>query len=295
MSVVTHTTRRNIEGLLRREGRAGTVFGLSVDVMLVAAIAFVLALTFWQLMYPGYNLTSVQTVSLGGPETRRPVMADPSILSRFNAFDRSLSTIVSVEEDAPETPLNLEIKGLFAGVDEATSLVRILTPDNETRRYRVGDEIVPNVVLESVLADRVILTREGQRETLYKYDLDERVFAGDNQTTDSSPDTVAVADSSTLAGRIANIPAFYAALDAQRELNEDGDPRILIGANGDAEKLAMIGLQTGDEIVSVNGFNLADKSLSDLNESLLGAQALEIERVRNGRISTVLINVGPVQ
>lgn len=63
------------------------------------------------------------------------------------------------------TPLNLTLKGIFASRDEPRA---IISENNQADYvYREGDPLPGNATLEKILSDRIILLRNGQRETLY--------------------------------------------------------------------------------------------------------------------------------
>lgn len=64
------------------------------------------------------------------------------------------------------TSLNLKLSGVFA-VDGTHPSVAIISVDNKDGMpFKTGDTVVPNVTLEQVLSDHVILSRAGVMEKL---------------------------------------------------------------------------------------------------------------------------------
>ena len=61
--------------------------------------------------------------------------ADPRVLQEFDPFNRNVEVVEVVEEDAPETTLNLSIKSIIAVSNPEESSVRIKTPDGSEDRY----------------------------------------------------------------------------------------------------------------------------------------------------------------
>ena len=76
-----------------------------------------------------------------------------------------LASEVSVSPQAI-TPLNLKLSGVFA-VDGALPSVAIISVDNKDGMpFKTGDAVVPDVTLEQVMSDHVILNRAGVKEKL---------------------------------------------------------------------------------------------------------------------------------
>lgn len=67
---------------------------------------------------------------------------------------------------APDTTLKLTVLGVIAAEDPKAGLAILRSDEAGERRYAVGDEVVPGVTLDSVLPDRILLSRGGQLEAL---------------------------------------------------------------------------------------------------------------------------------
>ena len=80
----------------------------------------------------------------------------------------------------PTTSLQLLLRGAFTSTRREHGSAIIEGPDGQTRSYRVGSRLYGQAQLQQVYADRVVLSRNGQLETLY-FPI--------NQTTDEDTNT----------------------------------------------------------------------------------------------------------
>lgn len=178
--------------------------------------------------------------------------------------------------DAPETRLQLELLGVFqTGDKEGRPGAIIAEQGNKGELYRVGDRVPGNAQLEEVYADRVILRRQGQLETLK---LKAPSLSGGIQAAESSsgreesqkkgqprrgprgapgdgPDDEQSSGDGPLSGDV----------EEQRKRIirglslEGGDEGYVIGDGAPAQLLERAGLQSGDVIVSVNGHDVGNE------------------------------------
>ena len=303
LQFTTSSFSRIGSAILERKGRAGKGVGLALDIVLVILLASVLARLVWVMLAPTAFVTDVPQISTStvtAEQTR--LQADPAFLARFNPFNRDLSASeVTIEEDAPETSLNLEIRSLIASTDPDKSLVRLRLPDNSDQRFRVGDTIVSGVTLERILSDRVILSRSGRREVLYTNE--SRVVEAFGETSqprqqaitpndvgagsDGPADRVDLTDAS-----VADFETFYNGVQLRRIAEEDGATVLVIHETSDAALLTRLGLAAGDRLRTLNGYDLSQDSLSDLYEDLKGARQLDLVITRDGRERSQSIMIG---
>lgn len=96
---------------------------------------------------------------------RSPVSFDTS----FDAFHRagvsvdSTPVVFEIGEDAPETDLNLTLKGRRASNDGAGSAT-LLLPDGKQDTFLRGETILRNVTLEAIYPSHIIISRSGVHE-----------------------------------------------------------------------------------------------------------------------------------
>ena len=98
------------------------------------------------------------------------ITIDASILSQVTPFKRSNKEEpipIEIAEEAPETQLNLTLKGVRTDGD-GEGVAFIKGEDGKDHRYRRGDEIqgLSGVTVDRVYADGVILSRNGLVEKL---------------------------------------------------------------------------------------------------------------------------------
>lgn len=256
---------------------------------LVLILAWLVARLFWLFISPGPAVSDLRPHPLptplqasGGSEVR----ADLSLIMTQNPF-QAADTEAVVVTDAPETDLNLKLSALFMSTGEGVSSATIVTPDNETSRYELGDEILPGVILEQVLSDRAIISRDGREETIMR--------SGRTAGLSVIGDPAAV---KTDAGQVTteSTPLFNPGISARTLMaglaveveQEDGvTESLLLQPRGDATLMNSAGLAPGDRLVNVNGTRVAELDPSALASRLATGGTTTITIVREGEIRTV--------
>lgn len=74
---------------------------------------------------------------------------------------------VEVPKNLPTTNLKLTLRGAFTSSNPEHASAMIESPDGKTLYYKVNSNVNGNTVLHSVFSNRVVLSRQGQLETLY--------------------------------------------------------------------------------------------------------------------------------
>jgi general secretion pathway protein C len=150
--------------------------------------------------------------------------------------------------------LNLVLVGVRAATGaEAQGAAIIQTPDNMQRLYRVGDSIVAGVTLAAVDSDRVVILRDGVRESVVFTDRASVIGGGE-----ASAGLAAAAVETAVAP--APEPAGAAPVNA-RALLDDITPQfrpeggVVVTPRGGAA-FAAAGLEPSDLLRSVNGVSL---------------------------------------
>ncbi len=279
-----------------RKGAIGRGVGIALDVAFVILCAWLLARLFWYVLTPAafVDVPVANTSARTATSQSADFTASPAIFRSFNPFTRTLDgQIEAVEEEAPQTTLNLSIRSVFAFGDSEQSFVRIHTPDNEVRRYYEGDTVVSGVSLEQIQSDRVILLRNGVRETLY---LNERNAIGRNDPERAAPtETVPQpggAGSYTVSAEEWSFEQFYRDVTIRRVVQPDRSTVLQIQGTSNAEGLARVGLRVNDKLITVNGYDMSDESLSDLYDVFREANRFDFEVERNGQIVPIRVSVG---
>lgn len=132
------------------------------SVAVVIAIAFAIAQIVWLFTVPpqtpkaDINIAPAQTAA---PNQSQQYASQITDLHLFGVAD-----IQAAEITAPETKLNLELRGIFA-VGEKDGLAMIAS-GNDEEVYSVGEKVPGNATLKAVYADRVLLESSRGLETL---------------------------------------------------------------------------------------------------------------------------------
>ena len=251
---------------------------LVIELALVTALAIMLARFVWLATAPQaavaeYRERPMPTLAASHTVTTD---ADLTLLVRSNPFEGA-STLADVAIDVPETQLNLVLDGLLMSTLDRNSSATIRTPNNQQKRFTIGDEILPGVTLERVLSDRVILNRNGVDETL----LLGRRTAGLSVISDGSvPRTPVDVEQAPQSIEITGPDALLRNVLLSEARSEGRTIGYRIEARGDVADLQALGFQPGDVLKAVNG---RDVALVDTDEMLgimgtTSAALLEIDR-----------------
>ena len=190
---------------------------------------------------------------------------------------------------APDTNLNLTLLGIFAATRKDDSRALIGQPNGDEQPYAIGQDIVNGVNLQAIFADRVVLSRNGQLETL-RLDKDKpsAAFAGDSPAPGNSLAT----DLGQVRQQLLADPNKAAEYIRVQPVNVGGQMkgyRIYPGQNQSLFNNA--GLRPGDLVTSVNGIQLDDtqkaiQMLGDLSKA--GSASIVVDR--GGQSQTINVS-----
>ena len=267
------------------------------NLLLVLLIAASLARTVW-LVYPRpaarFEPPPPTAASLASSLPR----ANVEQIAAANLFGRKSAT-GAAPLDAPDTALNLTLKGILAFGTATSSRALIADNSGKEKPYAIGDDIPGGATLKEIHADRVILERNGRFETLR---LERRVGGGSPSAAISTPAPQAVAPT-TAGGEAITLAQLRTEL-----LREPGKAsqyvrlqpvytegklqgyRIYPGAN--RTLFQSVGLRAGEMVTSVNGVQLDDAAkalqlMGDLRE--VSEMTLTLER--GGQTRTLNLNL----
>lgn len=201
--------------------------------------------------------------------------------------------------DAPETQLELELKGVIAtGVSEQARAI-ISTDDDGDKDYAVGDEIASGAELRAVHADRVILERRGELETLHLPYMEENGLEfttgpDENGETQDVDDEVEVPDEvAGLRDDIRENPQKITEIIRPAPYEEDGEMigfRVFPGQMRD--EFQALGLRPGDVITAVNGQALDSPGAAmQLLDELEDATSVQLTILRDDAETSIEISL----
>ncbi|PHR93160.1 MAG: hypothetical protein COA69_04205 [Robiginitomaculum sp.] len=204
---------------------------------------------------------------------------DSKVLGEFDVFNRARGAqgTVDVQENAPETNLNLKVFGMRADLRGSSSSAIIQTPDMKQATYYLGDEIIPGVSLKRVDIDYVILDRNGTPERLSRQGRTEDELA---------TSTVEISGLSFKANAMINNLRFYPKVEGRKIVGY----RILARRGNTLETY---GFKQNDVITAINGHDMtqARVNLSGLWKDFRIARYASIQLIRDGNPMTLEVNL----
>ncbi|MBB5864740.1 type II secretion system protein N [Xanthomonas sp. 3058] len=184
------------------------------------------------------------------------------------------------------------LHGVRAGGTQAAAFLS--HGDGRQGAYRVGDGVLPGVVVQAIAADHVLLRTGAGVQRLA---LAEVVATG----TAATPSPSATITSTTAApAAVSNVgaaaaPAGATAVDPQQLLtsaglraSEDGSG-FTVMPRGDGALLRQAGLAPGDVLTQINGRTLDAEHLRELQDELRGGQAATLTYRRDGQTHTMTL------
>ncbi len=138
----------------------------AASVVLVVLIGFTLSRLVWLVVEgPPVVATAVDAVP-AAVITPAAQASTPEMARSWRLFGDAAATAVQGGEQAPDTSLALQLLGIFSTGDDRLAGAVIAERGKEGDLFRIGMAVPGGATLEKVDADRVLLRRRGQLETL---------------------------------------------------------------------------------------------------------------------------------
>lgn len=289
------------------KGRYSTLAAVAPKVVaaaLVVVVAYNLAALTWRVLTPtpiARADTQPTTAAVAAPQQSPDYAAQIAALHVFGQAPREQATQLL---DAPETRLNLTLRGLYATGDDQALAIIASGASNE-KFYRVGGVIAGGPTLKAVYWDRVILENNQRLETLrLPKSKDEGVSLSTSYSAADGTGLAALAAQTGYGESIYEAPTGGAPAVDLGQLREQilqdpgrlGDMVQAVPHNengqfkgyklipqGDAQLFGQLGLQAGDVVTAVNGIAIdrPDKGLLALQD-LVKAEQVSVTVLRNG-------------
>jgi general secretion pathway protein C len=220
---------------------------------------------------------------------------------------------------APDTGLDLVLKGVFAGDEPASGRALIADGEGHESHYQVGDEVAAGVRLDGVYPDRITLSRNGAIEAL-RLPRPEGAASGEGGAP--APGSLAAAivpeQRTPLPGTPAAPVPFVQPMvstgafdwtaetaklgvDAQQLAREVSVLPVLEGGRfvgvrlqggRDSPLVARLGLEPGDVVTAVNGIELDSPArAAEVARSLSQARAATVTVRRDGKSQQLSVNL----
>jgi len=278
-----------------------------VSLLLIIAIAYSLADTTWKLAplqeESGDVPPAPASETMNGEGQDRVDLDQLLALSVFgdpDPADDPSQDLDLADVDAPETQLNLELRGVLATEIPEMARAIIASDQGDDESYRVGQSVGSGATVRAIYRDRVILERGGELETLRLPREDEEGLTiseranGDRSGGESREVTVPeeVAD---LRSAIQDNPERITDVIRPTPHHVDGEMvgfRIFPGRMRDAFR--DMDLRAGDIVTAVNGQNLDSPAAGmQLLNDLQDASSVNLTIQRGDREIQVTISLAP--
>ncbi|HET7843957.1 MAG TPA: type II secretion system protein N [Xanthomonadales bacterium] len=247
--------------------------------------------------------------------------APAASLSRWHLFGNASPTgdNRALASNAPDTGLDLLLRGVFAGDDPRDGRAIIAAKDgSDERAVRPGDEVAPGVAIDSIYPDRVMLSRGGALEALRLPEPEARVTANAasarrgplRNTSAAAPAPAPTASppfvnpvmslgGANLAqvGKGAGVDPQQIAQWAQQVsaapvIEEGRIVGVRVQPGADPTLFARVGLQAGDVVTSVNGIALDSPARAqEIAQTLSMSGAARVTVRRGGKVETLTVSL----
>ncbi len=269
-----------------------------VTAIVVVVLAHTLAELTWRLLPSGGHAGSgagAATAMAGGQETdtrRESIGEQVAEMGLFGtATPLGEDGAREVPVDAPDTRLDLTLRGVLYDPGDRLAMVIIAEGGRDENVYRVGDSLRGSVTIDAILQDRVILRREGRHETLRLPERQvERTAGADSDHLPGEDDNTGGRDD--MRQVLLQNPDEFTTYVRPQPYMQDGEFRgFRLQPGSDPQIMQAVGLEPGDVVTAING-EVLDNPQQGV-ESLRGAaetNRLELTILRDGATQTVNID-----
>lgn len=262
--------------------------------LLVILVAYQASRLTWLVLAPG----SASPGSGIAPPPRGLAAVAPTpdyggAIAERHLFGEAPTATAEAPEEAPETKLNLQLLGLFATADGG-GLAIVASGGRNAQVYAVEETLPGGATLKQVLADRVILERDGQLETLRLpeqrpplIDYAEPAEGGRPLAETAPPaggDAVAESLARWRERAIRDPSRLGRMLDVEPVEDANGFAGYRITPSSDDPIFAQAGLMPGDIVTEINGVALTSPQQGMLAlRRLVDARELSMTVLRDGQ------------
>lgn len=267
----------------------------AVDVVLAVLIARLLAQLLWALV-PSPAAAAWQPAPVAAAASNPADQPNVNRIAAAHLFGQyqppnKLDNI----KNAPDTQLsNLNLLGILANSKNKAASRALISNGSEEKPYSINDAVGSGVTLYAIFVDRVVLSRNGQFETLRL----------DKNQPSSAEAPLAVSGDDGAASSLAQVRAQMLANPAKAQDYIRIQPAPNVGGNGqmgyrifpgrDRSVFSAAGLRAGDVVTAINGVQLDDPSKSlQLLSDLSQASSVTLTVQRGGETQTINLNLSP--
>ncbi len=268
------------------------------SIVLIAVLLMLanqISILFWRL-YPIANIEfelpgEIVRSEISGAR-QKGTLEQSQIIGRAYLFGKPQAEalpIVEVEE-TPETRLNYKLRGIYYSEVTRLASVIIEIKANDSKQYRLDDELADNISLAAIRRDHILINRYGKIERL---NLEKSTRAGGVSLIDTrlaGPDPIAsTALLRSYKKRYVNNPMALARRFQAIPVQENGrNIGFKLKALRGESLLKRLNFQDADVFIKINGIGL-DKPFQALDalKSLTTASSVSVTILRNGNEETL--------
>jgi len=275
------TAHQTIMKILCGDWQHAKLLQIAVNLVLILFIASSLAGLTWKLFDRPEDIATVNVFknNTAGQNNNPTGTTLPTPEGEsFHLFGRAdqASMLQPQTINAPETNLNLELRGVIGGNPQERALAVISQKGHkEEEIYGVDDRVPGNALIKEIYHDRVLLSRAGILETLpLKEDGAAIERAKPAGTSNANNWRIG---RSFLTNKLSNVGELAREVGVEFETQDNAISGYRLISTGKSDTLQRFGLQSGDIIAAVNGINLTSmenglkvfKQINDSSELLV--------------------------
>lgn len=273
-----------------------------VSMALLILLGVSLANSIWLVATPA-NRLPIQSQKTPTSKQANSGVDHAGQLARLNVFGTAFKAKKDIEkpQKAPETRLNLKLRGVFALKDEEKGLALIADGNKPEKMYLVNDTIARGTTLAAVYADRIMLKIRGRFETLklpetqgtgLSYSAASRALNSAGNPKNKQPANNAVANQ---ANKTLKTYRREFLRDPQQVTKHVAFAQVSNGYRVSTRlphpAIDQIGLQNGDVVTAVNGI-LLNTQANGLKafQAVRSAKQVTVDVIRNGQPTTLNVS-----
>lgn len=276
--------------------------------LLIALLAQSLAQLTWQVLpaQPQEALVAPRISTSSSAAAGQSRAADIRSIAQWHLFGDVIKVApkpVAQVTEAPDTRLNLKLRGLLASSDPVMARAIIADGKGVEEAYKVDQKLPGNAVLREIYADRVILEYRGRLEALrLPKESSASVVVSKGASTQTRRPGVKQAGTTENAAllrqyrdALVNQPQSLMNLVNASPVTDKGTGKLKgyrIRPGKDRKLLGQFGLKSGDVVTSVNGVALNNpiKAL-EIMRDLSTATSVTLDVERNGVMESFAFQV----
>lgn len=252
--------------------------------ILVAVIAWYLVKIVW-LLIPTDNVIAAAPAAAPVVQTNQATIDYPKIAAA-HLFGEAGAEPPPVETvNAPETRLNLKLRGAIAAGDPKLAHAIIADGGGRDKVYFVDDKLPGGASLHEVYRDRVILNRGGVLETLRL----PKVSQGGSSPPPARRQPPQFTTAASTPGSVGSDEIAFTDVIRPQPFMPNGEMRgYRVYPGRDRRRFAALGLRPGDLVTEINGTLLTDMQTSMETLRDLRSASQIVLSVERGNTSMVL-------